>query len=201
MLYHREQREDFVMSKKRSNKILICALLILALIFALTAMISSKKAYKEKRASEQLTELDFNSMQAFSTENAAAVMDALKSGNKGKLEELLISDAGIDEVMNFAKWNKADFKNAVSLGAGSLTAAPDGAGKMDISERFFVDIGDTEYVLFIETLTSRWGRENNGISAIGVTTYAHFDEKEYGWNGEPDDQSVLAGELWWNKQN
>ncbi len=199
MLYHREQGKDFVMSKNRSNKILICSLLILALIFALTAMISSKKAYKEKRASEQLTELDFNSMQAFSTENAAVVMDALKSGNKDKLGKLMSNTGGIDEVMNFAKWNKADFKNAVSLGAGSLTAAPDGAGKMDISEKFFVDIGDTKYVLFIETLTSRWGRDNEGVSAIGVTTYSHFDEKESDWNGEPDDQSVLAGELWWNK--
>lgn len=199
MLYHREQGKDFVMSKNRSNKILICSLLILALIFVLTAMISSKKAYKEKRASEQLTELDFNSMQAFSTENAAVVMDALKSGNKDKLGKLMSNTGGIDEVMNFAKWNKADFKNAVSLGAGSLTTAPDGAGKMDISEKFFVDIGDTKYVLFIETLTSRWGRDNEGVSAIGVTTYSHFDEKESDWNGEPDDQSVLAGELWWNK--
>lgn len=199
MLYHSGQREDFMMSKNRSNKILICSLLILALIFALTAMISSKKAYEEKRASEQLTELDFNSMQAFSTENASAVMDALKSGNKDKLGKLMSNTGGIDEVMNFAKWSKADFKNAVSLGAGSLTAAPDGAGKMDINERFFVDIGDTKYVLFIETLTSRWGRDNDGVSAIGVTTYAHFDEKGYDWNGEPDDQSVLAGELWWNK--
>lgn len=188
-----------MMSKNRSNKILICSLLILALIFALAAMISSKKAYKEKLASEQLTELDFNSMQAFSTENAAVVMDALKSGNKEKLGKLMSDTGGIDEVMNFAKWKKADFKNAVSLGAGSLTAAPDGAGKMDISERFLVDTGDTKYVLFIETLTSRWGRDNDGISAIGVTTYAHFEEKEYDWNGEPDDQSVLAGELWWNK--
>ena len=187
------------MNKKKSNQILIIALMLLVLIFAVTAIISAKKAYDNRRATEQLTELDFNSMQAFSTENASAAMDALKSGNKGKLEELLISDAGIDELMNFAEWKKADFKTAVSLGAGSLTAAPDGAGKMDISERFFVDAGDTKYVIFIETLTSRWGRENNGISAIGVTTYAHFDEKDYDWNGEPDDQSVLAGELWCNK--
>lgn len=187
------------MNKKKSNQILIISLMLLVLIFAVTAIISAKKAYDNRLATEQLTELDFNSMQAFSAENASAVMDALKSGSKGKLEELLIGDAGIDEVVSFAKWNKADFKNAVSLGAGSLTAAPDGEGKMDISERFFVDAGDTKYVLFVETLTSRWGRENNGISAIGVTTYAHFDEKGYEWNGEPDDQSVLAGELWWNK--
>ena len=200
MLYHKEQERDCFMNKKKSNQILIIALLILALIFILTTMIVSKKTYEKRRATEQLTELDFNSMQAFSAENSAAVMDALKSGNKGKLENLMLNDSGIDEVMNFAKWNKADFKNAVSLGAGSLTAAPDGAGKMDVSERFFVDIGDTKYVIFVETLTSRWGRENDGVSAVGVTTFAHFDEKDYDWNGDPDDQSALAGELWWNKE-
>ena len=201
MLYHKEQRKDFVMSKNRSNKILIGSLIFLVLIFALTAIIGSKTAYEKRRATEQLTELDFNSMQAYSAQNSTAVMDALKSGNKGKLENLLLSDGGIDEVMNFAKWNKADFKKAVSMGAGSLTAAPDGSGKMDISERFLVDIGDAKYVIFVETLTSRWGRENAGVSAVGVTTYEHFDELDYDWNGAADEQSALAGETWWNKQN
>ena len=190
-----------MMSKKRSNQILIIALLFLALIFVLAVILGSESAYEKKRASEQLTELDFNSMQAFSTENAAVVMDALKSGSKGKLEDLIPDTGGLDDVMNFAKWSKADFKKAVSLGAGSLTTAPDASGKMDINERFFVDIGDTRYVLFVETLTSRWGRENDGISAIGVTTYDHFDELGYNWNGEADEQSALAGDLWWDKQN
>ena len=189
------------MSKKRSNQILIIALLFLALIFVLAVILGSESAYEKRRATEQLTELDFNSMQAFSTENTAVVMDALKSGSKGKLEDLMPDTGGLDGVMNFAKWNKADFKKAVSMGAGSLTAAPDGSGKMDINERFFVDIGDTRYVIFVETLTSRWGRENEGISAIGVTTYDHFSELEYNWNGEADEKSALAGELWWNKQN
>ena len=187
------------MSKNRSNKILICALIILALIFALAAVIGSRTAYDKKLASEQLTELDFNSMQAFSAENSKAVMDALKSGSKGKLEDLLPNTGGIDELMSFAEWKKADFKKAVSMGAGSLTAAPDGSGKMDVSEMFLVDIGDTKYVLFIETLTSRLGRNNEGVTAVGATTYEHFEAAERNWAGEPDEQSVLAGKLWWNK--
>ena len=189
------------MSKNRSNKILIGALIILALIFVLAALIGSKTAYNKKVASEQLTEVDFNSMQAFSAENSAAVMDALKSGSKGKLEELLPNAEGIDELMGFAKWNKANFRKAVSLGAGSLTTAPDGSGKMDVSEMFLVDIGDTKYVLFIETLTSRLGRNNEGVTAVGATTYEHFEEIDRNWSGVPDEQSVLAGKLWWNKQN
>jgi hypothetical protein len=100
--------------------------------------------------------------------------------------------------MEFADWKKADFENAVSMGAGSLTTAPDENGKMDISERFFVDIGDTRYLLFVETSTSRWGRANDGVSAVAVTTLEHFDELDWDWNGEPDDSSVLAGKLLWN---
>ena len=101
--------------------------------------------------------------------------------------------------MEFADWSKADFKNAESLGAGSLTAAPDESGRMDVSERFFVEAGDKKYVLFIETLTSRWGRKNEGVTAVGVTTYKHFDDTGFAWNGKKDDSSALAGELWWNK--
>ena len=184
---------------KKSNRILICAAIVLALIFAVTAYAGSKTAYDKKLASEQLTELDFYSMQEFSAENSSAVMDALKSGSKSKLEALMPGAEGIDELLGFAKWNKANFKKAASLGAGSLTAAPDESGKMDISERFLVDIGDTKYVIFVETLTSRLGRTNDGVTAVGATTYEHFKETDGDWIGQPDDQSVLAGTLWWNK--
>jgi len=54
-------------------------------------------------------------------------------------------------------------------------------------------------VLFIETLTSRWGMNNEGVSAVGVTTFSHFDGVDYNWSGEKDDQSALAGELFWDK--
>ena len=35
---------------------------------------------------------------------------------------------------------------------------------------------------------------NEGISAVAVTSYEHFDDLAYGWNGEKDDSSALAGE-------
>ena len=188
------------MTKKRSNIILVIALVVLAAIFAIVAAGGAKAGYDERIAEEKLSEIDFYSMQQYCGENAAAVMDALKSGKTHKLESLLISKAGAEDVMKFANWRKADLKSVVSLGAGILPAAPDESGKMDISERFFIDVGDTRYVLFIETLTSRWGRENDGVSAVGVTTYEHFDATDYDWNGEPDEESALAGELFWNKE-
>ena len=185
--------------KKANKRLIISFVIALAVIFALVAGISAKVAYDKRIQSEKLSELDFYSMQQFSNENSEAVMDALKAGNKSKLEKLMIKSTGIDDVLAFADWGKAKFKKAVSHGAGSLTAAPDESGKMDISERFVVEIGDAQYVLFIETLTSRWGRENDGVSAIGVTTYEHFKETDSDWNGEADEKSALAGETWWNK--
>ena len=39
---------------------------------------------------------------------------------------------------------------------------------------------------------------DEGISAVAVTTYSHFDKDlDYNWSGEADDESVLAGELFW----
>ena len=105
----------------------------------------------------------------------------------------MIDPAGAEDVIGFASWKDADFDNAVSLGAGSFSAAPDKEGKMDISERFIVPIGEQKYVLYIETLTSRHGMINDGVNVVAATTYEHFDESDYGWNGEKDDSSVVAG--------
>ena len=122
-----------------------------------------------------------------------AVMKALKAGSADKLGALMINPKGAEDVAGFADWTKADFAEAVSLGAGSLSAAPDKKGMMEIGERFIVSVGEQKYVLYIETLTSRHGMNNDGVSAVGVTTYEHFDELGYGWNGEKDDSSALAG--------
>lgn len=185
--------------KTRDLLLLLIALLILAIAFTAIYFSNKNSVYKERLAEEKLTTLDFYSMQEYSAGNAAAVMDALKTGNTKKLEKLMIDPAGVDALMNFADWKNADFENATSMGAGSLTPAPDENGKMDISERFIVDVGDVKYVLFVETLTSRWGMNNDGVSAAAATTFGHFDGTDYAWNGEGDDQSVLAGSLWWNR--
>lgn len=188
------------MKKKKRNPLLfIIALLVLAIAFAVIYFSNEDSVYKSRVAEEELTTIDFYSMQEYCSKNAAAVMDALKTGNTKKLETLMIDPAGADALMSFADWKNADFENATSMGAGSLTPAPDENGKMDISERFIVNVGEVKYVLFVETLTSRWGMNNDGVSAAAATTFGHFDGTDYAWNGEADDQSALAGTLWWNK--
>ena len=182
------------MNKKKSNQILIVALLLMLLVFVIVAAVTARSAYNKKVANEKITEPDFYSMTEYCKDNSEAVMKALKSGSADKLSALMINPKGAEDVTGFADWTKAGFAEAVSLGAGSLSTAPDKKGLMEIAERFIVPVGEQKYVLYIETLTSRHGMNNDGVSAVGVTTYEHFDELGYGWNGEKDDNSALAGE-------
>lgn len=195
-------------NKSTGNKRMLTLAVMLAVIFAAAVLITAliTKNVTEKKAAERLeaagqTEatLDKYSMQKYCADNAQAVFKALKDGDSKALKKLMIDPEGIEAVMEFADWTAADFESAISMGSGSLTAEPDDKGRMDESERFFVDVGDSRYVFFIETLTSDHGRKNDGVSAVSVTSYEHFDETDYEWNGEGDEQSALAGELYWNK--
>lgn len=193
MRYHRN------VMKKSSGKIklILFTVLVMAVFFTLCA-ITAVNSFSEKKANESFSEVDYYSMQKFSDQSANAVFSALKSGKTDKLKNRMLSSDGLDELMAFADWSQADFDSAIGLGAGSLSPAPDESGRMDMSERFFVDIGDSRYVLMIETVASRWGRTYNGISSISATTYDHFDgDLDWDWLGEPDDASVMAGELFW----
>ena len=196
MLYYR-----CIMNEIKGKTKLIIFIIILALIFACTAALTARKIISAGRAEakKEVTSLDKYSMSEYSSKNSEAVFAALKSGDEAALKKLLIDAKGAEDVMGFADWSSADFEKAVSMGSGSLTAKPDKKGRMDESERFFVDTGDSRYVFFIETLTADYGRVNKGVSAIGVTTFSHFDATDYEWNGEKDDESALAGELFWNK--
>ena len=181
------------MKKKNSNTILLIALLLMVAVFAAVTIWMAGSTYKKKVANENITEPDFHSMAEFSEKNSSEVMKALKSGSAEKLGALLTDAAGAENVIGFADWSKADFDKAVSLGAGSFSTAPDKNGRMDISERFFVDVGEQRYVLYVETLTSRHGMNNEGVTVVGATTYEHFDELNYLWNGNKDDSSAVAG--------
>ena len=182
------------MKKKKSNQILIVLMLLVALVFAAVTLLTARNTYNKKVANETITEPDFYSMTEFSNENSKAVMKALKSESTEKLGSLMIDPKGAEDVIGFAAWKDADIDNAVSLGAGSFSAAPDKKGMMDICERFIVPVGEQKYVLYIETLTSRHGMNNDGVKVVAATTYEHFDQLDYGWNGEKDDSSAVAGE-------
>jgi hypothetical protein len=181
------------MMKKKSNQILLVILLLIALIFGLITIGAARSAYNKKVDREKITEPDFYSMQEASAENSSEVFKALKAGSADKLKKLMTESTGAEDLIGFADWKEADFDNAVSLGAGSLSTAPDKNGRIDISERFFVSVGEQQYVLYIETITSRHGMINDGVSVVAATTYEHFDELDYAWNGAKDDSSAVAG--------
>ena len=185
------------MNGKKKALIFLAAL---ALLFVAISAWTAKRTFDERKASEVFTEVDYYSMQEYCDINSEAVMAALKSGKPDKLTALLTaakSSEGVDKLFEFADWKNADFENAVGMGSGSLSPAPDADGRMDVSERFFVDVDGKRYVLFIESVTSRWGRDNDGVSAVAATSYSHFDELGYAWNAKDDDGTVRAGTLFW----
>ena len=200
MLYDRYTGQERKMKKKKSNRILLAAFLLMVAVFAFVTIKMAGATYEKKVAEEKISEPDFYAMTEYSAENSKAVMRALKSGSAEKLGALMTDSKGAEDVIGFADWSKADFDNAVSLGAGSFSTAPDKNGRMDISERFVVPVGDQKYVLYIETLTSRHGMNNEGVSMVGATTYEHFDELYYAWNGDADDKSAAAGKSFLKKQ-
>ena len=185
--------------KKKSGKIKVIAFIILVLaLFAALCAFTAKKTFTELKANESFDEVDYYTMQKYSDRNAKIAFSALKSGKTDKLKKVMLIPDGLDEVLAFADWSQADFDNAVGLGAGSLSPKPDADGRIDMSERYLVNIGETKYVFFIESVSSRWGRTGAGISAIAVSTYDHFDaDLNWDWCGEKDDSSALAGKLFW----
>jgi hypothetical protein len=194
MLYDRYKlNRSKKMKRKKSNQILLIGFLLMVLVFAIVTIKTASATYNKKVAEEKITEPDFYAMSEYCADNSQAVMKALKAESAEKLKSLMIDSKGIEDVLGFASWSDADLANVISLGAGSFSTAPDKDGKIDISERFVIPVGDQKYVLYVETLTSRHGMNNEGVSVIAATTYDHFDQLDYGWNGAADDSSAVAG--------
>ena len=185
--------------KKAKHRGVMIFLLMLAVLFVCVFAFSMVKTYKTRLANESFDQTDFHSMAEYSAKNSEKVVKALKSGNMKRLSKLVGDEAGAEAVMSFADWRNANFDKAVSYGAGSLSTVADNKGRIDVADRIVVQAGGTKYMLYIETLTSRWGRRNEGVSAVGVTTYSHYIELDSSWNGEKDDESALAGKLFHDK--
>ena len=170
-------------------------LLLMAVLFVCVFAAMEVRTYRAQIAGESFDSTDFYSMQGFASKNSEKVLSALSSGNMKKLSKLIGDAEGAEEVMRFADWRKADLDKAVSYGAGCLSTSADSRGRTEIAEKYVVQANETKYVIYIETLTSRWGRKNEGVSAVGVTTYSHYKELDGNWNGDKDEESALAGTL------
>ena len=171
----------------------------MAVLFAAVFVSTAVRTYRKALAEERFEQTDFYKMQEFSSENSKEVMAALKAGNMEKFSKMLNDEEGAEEVMRYADWRSADFDGAVSFGAGSLSTEADKKGRIEAGEKFIIKTDDTKYVLYIETLTSRWGRKNEGVDAVGVTSYTHFEDLDMSWNGEKDEETALGGKLFREK--
>lgn len=189
------------MKKAINGAKIIVFIAVVAAIFIGVTVLSAHKTYSDRREAEHFTEVDSYSMFEYCEKNVDLVLDALQTGRVELFDKICIDPTGAEDLLAFANWSEADMAEAVSMGEGSLMAKPDKDGCMDVSERAFVKIGKKKYVLFIETRTSRWGRTNDGVSAIAATTFEHFDATDYAWAGEKDGESVLVGELFWKKNS
>lgn len=154
---------------------------------------------KEQTTEDKLSAIDTYSMNNYANKNTAKVLEALKDKDAKALNKLTNGAENFEELLNYVDWSKADIEGSVSMGTGSLTPKPDEEGYMDCSERVFIKIDGKKYVLFVETLTSGRGREMEQVSAIGVTSFSHFDETDWQWNGEKDNNSCVVGEVFWKK--
>lgn len=155
------------------------------------------KTYKERVNNEQNTELDVYKMQKYAADNAEKVLEALAAEDSDEIAELVPKASNVDELMEYANWGDLDLENKTSFGTGSFMPKPDKKGKMDVGEQIVLDTGSGKYAIYIQTLTSRYGRTDEGISCIAVTTWKHFDEIDYAWNWQTDSGTLRVGKAFY----
>lgn len=181
--------------KKKSNTNLI---IIIVLIFTLIASIFvvkevAKRTYEKNVANEHFTEQDTYKMSEFSEENSTKAIKALKKKDVDALKELMIDDSNVKKLVNYVDWSEINLKKTKTLGGGSYMSEPNSDGKMDFGEMYWVKIDGKKYIMYIQTVCSRYGRGNDGIQAIAVTTDKHYEAIDWEWEWQEDNETMLAG--------
>lgn len=179
---------------RNTSKIVVFIILIIGIIIAVTT-ITARLTYKNKIAEEQFTEPDMYKMQEYSNKNSMGVFQALKDGDRKILGELVISNDNFDKLLKYANWDQMDIDKVSSSGAGSMMPKPDKNGRMDVVEMFGVKIGGKKYVVYIQTVVSRWGKANDGVSCIAVTTTKRYEETDGELDWKTDKEVIRAGKM------
>lgn len=155
------------------------------------------RTYEERVASESVKDPDVYKMQNYAHENAELVLKALKKGDVEKIKENMKNTANLDEFMKYADWDHLDIKGSTSFGTGSFMPKPDSKGRMDVGEQIIIKAGNTKYAVYVQTLTSRCGKINEGITCLAVTTFKHFDEIDYAWHWQTDTGTLRVGKAFY----
>lgn len=157
------------------------------------------KTYRERVESETSKELDVYKMQKYAHENAEIVLKALKKGNTDKIQKNMRKETDLDSLVRYADWKNLDINGATSFGTGSFMPKPDKRGRMDVGEQIILNAGSGKYALYVQTLTSRYGKINRGITCVAVTTFKHFDEIDYAWKWQTDEKTLKVGKPFYKK--
>ena len=155
------------------------------------------RTYQERVNAETSKELDVYKMQKYAHENAEDVLKALKKGDAEKLEETLINPSNIEDIIDYADWEHIDDKNSTSFGTGSFMPKPDKKGRMDVGEQMMIKIGKEKYAFYVQTVTSRYGKINDGVACVAVTNFKHFDDVDYLWHWQTDAETLRAGKAFY----
>lgn len=186
------------MSKRFRNNLIILLILVATVYisvrgFTFAVEYFADKAYQKRVSEEHFTEVDTYKLSVYSEENAEAVLKALKSGDKEALEKLFTESVDAAALMKYADWSTINDKKTKTLGGGSYMFEPDKSGRMDFGETFWVTTSKGTYVLYIQTVCSRFGKANDGVSAVAATTWEHYDSIDWLWKWQTDKNEVLAG--------
>lgn len=187
------------MSKNKKSNIFnsIGCLLTLVIVAGVFIFLTGRVAdytYNKNVANEHFTKQDTYKMSEYSEENATAVVNALLKGDKDDIRDLMIDkNADVDKIINYADWTKASEKDIRTLGGGSYRSEPDKDGRMDFGEIYWIKTGKKTYILYVQTVCSRYGKANDGVQAIAATTWEHYDAIDWAWEWQDDNQTVMAG--------
>lgn len=184
---------------KKFFSVIIAIILIIGLFagFIYWTGRTAGKTYQERVNNEQNTELDVYKMQKYAADNAEKVLKALKKEDADKIAELVPKAANVNELMQYADWGELDINNKTSFGTGSFMPKPNKKGKMDVGEQIILSAGNGRYAIYVQTVTSRYGKIDNGISCIAVTTWKHFDEIDYAWKWITDSGTLRVGKAFY----
>lgn len=186
------------MFKKVLKGILIIVLVVAlggALIYY-TGIVAGR-TYQERVNSETSKDLDVYKMQNYAHENAEIILKALKKCDAEKLKENINEATNVEELIDYADWKNLDIKGSTSFGTGSFMPRPDKDGKMDVGEQIILKVGKEKYAFYVQTLTSRYGKINEGITCVAVTTFKHFDEIDYLWLWQSDSKTLRVGKAFY----
>lgn len=180
--------------KKSKNNIIIILVLILTLIVSAFIVVKvARYTYSKNVANEHFTEQDTYKMSVYSEENSTKALKALRDKDVDDLKELLIDDTHAEELINYADWSEINLEKTRTLGGGSYMSEPDSNGRMDFGEMYWVKTGNKKYIMYIQTVCSRYGKANDGIQAIAVTTEDHYEAIDWEWEWQEDDKTLIAG--------